>query len=526
MPVEGILMGKAKEDIQQDPLHYIFSDIYDKSLKGENKKVKLYHSTFISGSNLNESCGLYGDTYYASPWRETQARRTVAATLQYVGLDTTIKAIGAYARSLEIPYEDFSRLSSNLVRNFCSKNMTVFSLKNIEKSLQYYYENPLTSIMPTIKSSPFATAALQYRTEGPRARSHEFDYAIKGFRAFCSWGGEVQDYRLMAPYLSNRFIMAFINKNLSGVQDRYLDKEEKVVLSPEKNTVQVVCQDLICRRSSLEEFEKGFPLSVGSTGIKTDLNKLYCHHFRYQNYQTNNTIPEVKEWIKKSELEDPIFETNFFLSLMTGIPDPFMGMENYHELPFLIKSSIDERWNLWAKEVLGIFSQDLMFEESLKIRPIPKNDAETLATKGFTLDFRVTLGEMDRMMNDTDKIDLKFNIKLSKNYLRSLKNRWNHLANEVDLEGQENLKKDIANYVNYQLVKKEKLFSQQMWNEDFKRLIADELLLQALNYRGPLFDSYKDEVLTIPVKFSIGVFALSYLRYRADVKSNRLRLNL
>jgi hypothetical protein len=97
IPVEGILMGQAANDIQNDPLLKIFSDIYDKGLEGENKKLKLYQSTYESGENLNESCSYLGAPLYSSSWQEKQARRSIAATLQYIGLDTSIKAVGAYA---------------------------------------------------------------------------------------------------------------------------------------------------------------------------------------------------------------------------------------------------------------------------------------------------------------------------------------------------------------------------------------------------------------------------------------------
>ena len=36
VPVEGILLGEAVNEYQQDPLNYIFSDIYDKTIAGEN----------------------------------------------------------------------------------------------------------------------------------------------------------------------------------------------------------------------------------------------------------------------------------------------------------------------------------------------------------------------------------------------------------------------------------------------------------------------------------------------------------
>ena len=110
--------------------------------------------------------------------------------------------------------------------------------------------------------------------------------------------------------------------------------------------------------------------------------------------------------------------------------------------------------------------------------------------------------------------------------MRHLFTKWNSLSSQVDNEGQKAFKKDIATYIEQQITVKEKLFLQKMWNSEFSRLIADELLAQALAYKGTMFDSYKDELLTVPVNFSYGIFAISYLRYRSDVNAGRLKLNL
>lgn len=525
VPVEGILMGEAREDIQTDPLSAIFSDIYDKSREGENKKLKLYHSTFESGHYLNESCSYLGAPVYSTTWQEKQAKRMVAATLQYIGLDTSIKAIGAYARKLEISEDQFRTLKTNLVRNYCSSNVTISSIRNIEKSLDHYYNNPESSIIPTVKDSPFVSEYAQRFVSKSSVPSREFDLVIRNFRAFCSWGTEVEDYRMLTPYLNNRFIMAFVIKNMIGVQDKLDEKEKKVVTVPSTDTVQVGCRDLICRKESPDVFRKMFPASVGSTGIVTDLPKLYCHHFRFQD-MPQNTIPEVKEWIKSYDLEDPIFETSQFISLMTGVPDFMNGAETYRDIPMLAKSSIDERWTKWANKVLGTFSKDLLYEESLKVKVEPRTDVADVSTQGFILDFSVTLGEMDRILIDNDKLDLKFDLKLSKNFLRSIRTRSHVLDQTVDEEGRVKLREEISKYIDIQLKEKEKLFIQKMWNEDFSRLITDELMKQVRLYRGPMFNSYQDEVLKVPVKFSYGIFALSYLRYRADVAAGRLKLNL
>ncbi len=525
VPVEGIILGEATEEIQTDPLKSIFSDIYDRSSTGENKKIKLYQSTYESGQNLAASCSYLEAPVYSTPWQEKQARRGIAATLQYIGLDTTIKAIGAYAKKMEVGPDEFKKLSNNLVKNYCSKNITIFSLRNIEKSLQYYYEKPEMNIIPSVATSPFATKAVKNSTEKPEARSREFDKVLANFRAFCSWGGEVEDYRMLTPYLNNRFIMAFVFKNMAGVQDKIDEKLQKVETIPSKDTVQVACTDLICRKEAPASFKRIFPLSVGSTGLSTDLSKVYCHHLRFQD-SPKTSVPVVKEWIKNSELEGPILETSQFISLMTGVPDFFSGVKTFVDIPLLVRSNIDERWNLWAKNVLNTFSRDLLYEESLKVKVEPRRDIAELATHGFIIDFTVTLGEMDRLLRSNDKLDLSFNLKLSKNYLRSIKNKWISLENDVDLEGQKKLREDIARYINHQLKEKEKMFSQKLWNDDFANLIADELIQQTKAYRGSMFKSYKDEVLKVPVKFSYGLFALSYLRYRADVARGRLKLSL
>jgi hypothetical protein len=115
VPVEGILLGQAVNEYQQDPLNYIFSDIYDKSIAGENTKLRLYQSTFESGSFLKESCSLYSPPTYASSWMEKQAKRSVVSTVQYIGLDTSIKAIGAYAKKFEVTEVAFQKFSNYLI---------------------------------------------------------------------------------------------------------------------------------------------------------------------------------------------------------------------------------------------------------------------------------------------------------------------------------------------------------------------------------------------------------------------------
>jgi len=245
VPVEEILIGEAIEDQKNDPLELVFREIYDLSQSDENKKVKIYHNTFNAGIYLSSSCQYYAPVSYANSWREKQAKRSVTATLQWIGLDQSMKAIGALAKSLEMSDSDYARLTTNLLTNYCSQNLSVISLKNVKKSLSNFYETPQIDILPSITKSPFATGYFKKATEGDSFKYKELDYAIKNFRAFCSWGGDVEDYRLLGPYLKNPFIMAHVLKQLSGLQDSYSKKNQKVLSEKSSQTIQVVCEDLI-----------------------------------------------------------------------------------------------------------------------------------------------------------------------------------------------------------------------------------------------------------------------------------------
>jgi len=524
-PIEGLLMGEVNPDDQLDPLLSIFKAKYDSTTTNETSKIRTYEQFIKNGNDLENSCGQLKQGTYSSSWDEKQAQRSVTASLQYMGLSLTLQAITSYSVKLNMPEQDFKNLTTNLLDNHCSKNTTVYSLKLLRANFEHLFKTRVNNYIPNIQLSPYASVLYKARTNTPANYKNEMNLAVKNFKAFCSWGNDVSDYRLLAPYLKNKFIMAYLAKNIHGYMDTYDFAQNRIVVQPHAASVQVSCDNLICRKVDRQTFLRRFPKTVGSTGDYTDIQKLYCHHFRFQDYK-NDTIPQVKKWIKEAELEDPIFETSFFISMITGVPDPTFGVENYSDIQFVARSSFSDRWNAWAENILAKFSTGLMFEESIKVKPVPRRDYLSLRTEGFGLDFNVTLGEMDRLMNHTDKFKVRFDLKLSKNYMRHLRTKWNALSDNVDTEGQKEFRKEIALYVEHQISTKEKLFLQKMWTSDFSRLIGDELLAQALIYKGPLFDSYKDEILSIPVNFSYGIFAISYLRYRSDINAGRLKLNL
>ena len=94
-------MGEANEEIQSDPLRSIFNSSYDLRDNAQNEKLKYYQASYESGINLAESCSYLGVPNYTSSWQEKQARRSMAATLQYLGLDFSIKLFLVSFKSLK-----------------------------------------------------------------------------------------------------------------------------------------------------------------------------------------------------------------------------------------------------------------------------------------------------------------------------------------------------------------------------------------------------------------------------------------
>lgn len=533
VPLEGLIYGDVKDIKQFDPLSGVFSDsaIVDKSLENDLERTKLedYMGLYKQGAKLQFTCQMNegSSIRYLNSWKESVAKRSVVSTLQYIGIDHSMRAIVEYMKTLEYSKKEFDNVVKNLVNNTCSKNLSIYSMKLIKNNFYNMYETSTGFKIPSIEKSPYFTKAIRQRTNSRQAKQNEFNFALKNFRAFCSWGGDTDDYRMLVPYLKNPFIMSHVYDHILNRKMHWNNVGKFLTYKKRKNAIKIVCEDLICRKTTNVIFQQKFPKMIGSTDIEVDLDNLYCKHFKNVDYRYKDQIPQIKKWQKAQSMEEPILEAMNFVSLITGIPDLLISSQKYTDLLTSLKENIDSRWTKWAVEKNEQFVVDLLYEESLNIDLVPMAQSEEVLKGNFQMKFDFTLGELDRVLNVVDKVTAKFHLEFPKSYLRWIRNDYIKKTNLSDHMAVKYIEDKVRTYVNIQLATKSDLFLIPLWNNKMGDIITHELIEQITRYKGSLFSDFSHTKIKVPIKMRFGLFALKYLneKFKAKYRSKSLTFN-
>lgn len=482
----------------------------EKLQSAELVKIRDYQKLYNEAEKLKLTCDYRSDYRYANMRQEANARRSVVSTLQYLGLDISLKAIVKYSKLLDLSKDEFDNIVENLLQNNCSQNISVFSIKLLRKKFYYYYHNEDAADfkLPSVKDNQFFAANFQRLTNSIQAKKKEFNLTLKNFRAFCSWGGDTDDYRLLAPYVANPYIMSFVYDHL----------KQKKIRPKKKEAVRVACDDLLCRRHEKRKFQKLFPRMIGSTDLYADLENLYCGHFRHQTYVTKGNVQQVNEWVKDQSLEDPYLETFQFIALYTGVPDLLIATDKYQQIGQEVLKAINNDWDQWAKSKSDQFVSDLLYEGPLQIDLMSKAVSDQVRQGDFNFELKYTLGELDRVLNLTDKIQATMYLEFPRSYLRWLRSAYLKANNLSRYAKKEALEQKASLYFASQLEQKSQIFLIPMWSENLPKMLAKELIAQLSNYNGSRLDELGHDLVKIPVKLRYGLFALKYLRKRFKEK--------
>ena len=527
VPLESLLLGDFSEHYSQyleeiDPISYIFKE------KGRGKeefreKLALYRGFILEGENLKNRCERTSEVKYPTYWLETQAKRSTIATLQYVGLDVTIRALSEYGKYFEFSDGEYSDMVNNLVGNYCSNNLSIISHSQLKKNMMGHFRGKSGGFkLPSIDGNPLFPQSLKTINMIDKAREQEFAVTSKLFRAFCSWGGNTDNLRLLVPLLKSPAVMAFVIRTMDSTELGWQKVDNTIFKKKSRRGVAVLCENLICRRKESEEIYRKFPRSMGFKSFPDDLERAYCSYFKDASYKLKKQVPRIKKIIDGQSPEDDIFLISQFASLVNGVPDFFISLNKWSDGKILLRSSMDRSWDEWADERNRQFSRDLMFEEQLTIEKAERRLYFNMYRPKFSVEFDVNLGEYDRINQIIGKVDASFNIKLSKNYLALMRSRWGTL----DPKKRTLRNKIISNFklqITKDVERVRKMFTNPLWKGDMERIIVIEILDQLAKYEGDYFKHASTEKISIPITFNFAPFALKYLTYKFDLKEAQRR---
>lgn len=520
VPLENLILGDFSdlyEEEKNDPLRNIYN------LKDENKiplelrkQLALYRGFINEGLNFNNSCKFNKGVSYSSIWEHDQAIRGYFTQMQFFGLDVVTRALSAYAKYFEFTDEEFERFTDSLIGNYCSRNISVISLKELRRNILVKFQKENNFTLPNITKNTLFASALDEVGPESKTREHEFYQTIKLFRNFCSWGGESDNARMLVPLLRNPFIVAKVAREMASLDIKWNTTDNTTYLEKRENNNPIYCSNLICRQVSKELFERKFPRAIGSQNVYDDFKRLYCEEFRDLSYVTNKQVPQIANWIKKESFDDEIFMQGQFIALLTGIPDFLLRADKFTDAQNFLRFNIDKSWNIWAVNQISNFDNYLYYEETLSIEKVDPRIYFNPYRPDFKVIFDINLGETDRINQTVGKIKTALNLRLPKSLLRWLRYEWVNF-DPTNPKIRENLIKVLSKNIEGQIDSVRDKFRISPWTDQFKATVAKEILFQMELYKGDYFEStdtnIQKEWMKIPVILNYGPYALKYLNY-------------
>ncbi len=529
MPMESLILGDLSNkyiDADKDPIDYIFKDF--KASKGafsEDPHLKYkselgrFRGFVDEGFGLDQSCRNREPIQYSISWERDQVKRSMIASLQYVGLDLTLRALSAYAKYFDFSEDEYQAFTNNLIGNYCSQNVSIISLKELHKNFMVKFKQKHSFALPSVKGNPLFPQQLVRLNSEDKSRQQEFAWTIELFKSFCSWGSDTEDFRLMVPLIRSPVILAFVIRQMTGKRVVWEPIENKTLLIDTESTVQVRCENVVCRRTNLETLKRKLPRSVGSNGLSSDLERLYCQDLRDAHYVFKGQVPKIAKKMKNISFDDQNLMTGQFFALLTGIPDFLVQADKFNDGLKTLRSSVDHTWNHWAEGQNRDYRKEIYYEEALTIELIDRKFYFNPFHPRFRVEFDINMGEFDRTNVLVGKVKTKFYIKLSNKFLAWVKELWKG-PGETDKKTTNKVLKVFRAIISDQVKEAQTRWQIAPWKGDIENLIIKEILEQVLISKSKVFENPKG-IEQIPIHLNYGLFALRYFHFKWLAKQNK-----
>lgn len=524
-PVESLVLGDFSENYSEsktDPLNYVFSrDILNKS-SGNAHKAELasYRGLYEEGKNLANYCKEAREIRYASDWEKVQVMRSTMALIQYIGLDLTVRALPQYAKALEFSKEDYKNFAEGLVGNNCSGNLSVISKKELLKNLFLKFEKENNFKLPSIEGNPYFPENMASYLPSKKGMENEFLYSVKLFQSLCSWNGDPTNPGLMVPVLKNPNLMGFFIRQMNNQGIGWNESDNSLFLKEDKNTAQVWCDNLVCRRMKRENFWSKVYFSIGGTNFGEDLKRLYCEKFRNSDYLPRESDPRLAKIMNTISFDEENFINAQFMALITGVPDFLLRGEKFSDAEETLRSSVDYAWIKWAKTMGENFTRDLFFEEPLTLELVDRAQYHNFRSPDLKIAFDVNLGEFDRINQRAGKLKVTFKLHVQNSFLKFYRDTMKPLSFKENAERQR-LKNRFKLQITKDVQGAREKFIIPPWKGDLEGLIVNEMTSQILDTPEKFLNFEGSGTREIEVEINYGVFALKYLNHQLNVQKSQ-----
>lgn len=526
-PIESLILGDFSErysENETDPLNYVFNKELSLEAKLDSAKdinrIQLanYRAFYEEGKNLENTCTDASEIRFITEWEKTQAKRAMISTIQYVGLDLSTRAIAQYAKELEFTAGEYDNLTQGLVANYCSQNLSIISKKELLRNLKIKFEKENSFKLPSVEKNPFFPESLNELLPKIKSLEQELLYTVKLFQALCSWNGNPENPGLLVPILKHSGIMAFFNRQMTGQQVGWNAIDNSLYLKEDNNTVQIACDNLICRKTSRENMIRKYSYSLGGTSIAEDQKRLYCNYYRNAYYLPKESDPRLGQIMNQRTFDEENFINSQFIALITGIPDFLLRSSNFNQGEDVLRASMDNVWTKWAKANTENLSRELFFEEPLTLELVDQNQYYDFRANKLRVAFDVNLGEFDRTNQRVGKIRMNFKLNVQTAFLNYYRTALQSLTFKDSAE-----KLRLKNRFKYQISNEVKAAREKLiippWKGDLDELIVSELTSQILDTPLKFLPLTEKGMTAIDIEINYGVFALKYLAHQFKVQS-------
>lgn len=520
--------------VYNSPIYKTIKELRDKQIEVLNPEVigpiRYYRKIFQEGKRIEETCKKAYEVNYQDRWIKEQVLNSMIATLQYKMIDLAMLNIPYYAKKLNLTEDEYNSIVDNAINNRCSKNISVISHRRIRYLLLNRYkmsEEENYNMYHGFKDfdNNLIDKAFSNRISREKLYLKKLMTSLDMFKAACTWGQSYEYPRLLRPYITNPAIMGEVIKSMSGEVIDVSRNFENIVTRKDTTTLKVHCDGIICRKKSQSQFRLDFPKSLGSNGLKKDLESLYCENFYQKEFEKEPRAFKSVEKLSELDNESQLNAVNYFLSSLTKMPNFGLWPNNAKEYRDLVESSIDAFWTTWAHELIKEKTKEAKFEDMLTLKIVPKDYFQNDYYFKMEINLDLTSGEFDEVFYRGNKLKLDFDLRmpkrdiiyLHKEYLRNWPDNKDKIR-QLDLL--------LMSYIEDNLNKTDDFIKKYLINVSIKKLVLSDFRNQIMGRQDLNFkDGNKNQsrFIVIPVKLHIGNFALIYLKNRRLMLSGMRR---